>query len=98
MKDPGLEAIKQAQSDGRWETAYDSTKNSKVPADFQAALDGCPKARKFFEHLDGTNRYAVLFRIQTARNPEKRAGKIEQMVELLKNNKRIHEPRRRSNP
>jgi len=96
MKDPGLEAIKQAQSDGRWETAYDSAKNSKVPPDFRAALDACPKAQAFFEELDGTNRYAVLFRIQTATKPETRARKIEQMVELLKNNKRIHEPRRRS--
>lgn len=96
MKDPGLEAIKQAQSDGRWETAYDSAKTSKVPPDFQAALDASSKARKFFEGLDGANRYAVLFRIQTATKPETRARKIEQMVELLKNNKRIHEPRRQS--
>lgn len=96
MKGPGLEAIKKAQSDGRWETAYDSAKNSKVPADFQAALDGCPKAQEFFEHLDGTNRYAVLFRIQTATKAETRARKIEQMVELLKNKKRIHEARRQS--
>lgn len=96
MKDPGLEAIKQAQTDGRWETAYDSAKTSKVPPDFQTALDACPKARAFFGGLDGTNRYAVLFRIQTATKPETRARKIEQMVELLKNNKRIHEPRRRS--
>jgi uncharacterized protein YdeI (YjbR/CyaY-like superfamily) len=96
MKDPGLEAIKLAQRDGRWETAYDSAKTSKVPADFQAALDVCRKARKFFDALDGTNRYAVLFRIQTATKPETRARKIEQMVELLKNNKRIHETRRRS--
>lgn len=96
MKDPGLEAIKQAQSDGRWQTAYDSAKTSKVSPDFQAALDACPEAREFFEELDSTNRYAVLFRIQTATNAEKRARKIEQMVELLKNKKRIHEPRSRS--
>jgi uncharacterized protein YdeI (YjbR/CyaY-like superfamily) len=96
MKDPGMEAIKLAQSDGRWETAYDSAKNSKVPPDFQAALGNCSKAQKCFEGLDGTNRYAVLFRIQTATKPETRTRKIEQMVELLKNNKRIHEPRRQS--
>lgn len=94
MKEPGLEMIKQAQSDGRWETAYDSAKNSKVPADFQAVLDANPKALAFFEALDGTNRYAVLFRIQTAVKAETRSRKIQELVEMLKRNERIHEPRR----
>src|SRR5438270_9393875 len=62
MKPAGHDAIKQARSNGRWESAYDSPSAASVPADFQAALDASPRANAFFENLDRANRYAILFR------------------------------------
>ena len=90
MKPAGLEEIGRAKLDGRWDAAYDSAGNSSVPGDFQSALDGNTRARNFFETLDSRNRYAVLFRIQTAKNAETRAKKIEQFVQMLERHEKIH--------
>jgi uncharacterized protein YdeI (YjbR/CyaY-like superfamily) len=93
MKAAGLEAVEAARRNGTWEAAYDSPKSAKVSADFQAALDAHPRAREFFQSLDGANRYAVLFRIQTVKKAETRARKIREFVQMLERNERIHEPR-----
>jgi uncharacterized protein YdeI (YjbR/CyaY-like superfamily) len=94
MKVAGREAVEAAKKDGRWEAAYDSPKGAKVPKDFQTALKARPKALKFFEDLDGANRYAVLFRIQTAKKAETRVRKIREFVEMLERNETIHQPRK----
>jgi uncharacterized protein YdeI (YjbR/CyaY-like superfamily) len=94
MKAAGLEAVEAARKDGRWDAAYDSPKGAKIPTDFQAALDESPRAREFFATLDGANRYAVLFRIQTVKKAETRSRKIREFVEMLERNERIHEPRK----
>jgi uncharacterized protein YdeI (YjbR/CyaY-like superfamily) len=95
MKAAGLEAVDAARKDGRWNAAYDSPKRAKIPPDFQAALDASPRAREFFTALDGANRYAVLFRIQTVKKAETRARKIWEFVEMLERNERIHGPRKK---
>jgi uncharacterized protein YdeI (YjbR/CyaY-like superfamily) len=94
MKSAGLEAVDAAKIDGRWDAAYDSPKGAKVSPDFQAALDASPRAREFFAVLDGANRYAVLFRIQTAKKAETRARKIRELVEMLERKETIHAPRK----
>jgi uncharacterized protein YdeI (YjbR/CyaY-like superfamily) len=94
MKSAGLKAIETAKENGSWESAYDSPRSAEVPTDLQAALDASPRAREFFQSLDRANRYAVLFRIQTAKKTVTRAAKIRQFVEMLERNRRIHEPRK----
>ena len=94
MKPAGLEAIAAAKACGRWESAYDSPKGSKIPPDFQSALDANPRARNFFATLDSANRYAVLFRIQTVKKAETRTRKIVEFIAMLKRHERIHAPRR----
>lgn len=59
--------------------------------DFQLALDGNAQAKNFFETLDRRNRYAVLFRIQTAKTAETRERKILQFVQMLERHEKIHE-------
>jgi uncharacterized protein YdeI (YjbR/CyaY-like superfamily) len=93
MKAAGLAAVEAAKKDGRWEAAYDSPKTSTVPEDFQSALNASKSERKFFESLDGANRYALLFRIQTVKKPETRARKTREFVEMLERGERIHEAR-----
>ena len=83
MQPAGLAAIQQAQADGRWEQAYDSPRNATVPDDLQRALDENPAAAVFFAELTGSNRYAVLYRIQDAKKSETRARRIQQFVEKL---------------
>jgi len=91
MKPAGLAAIENAKTNGRWDAAYDSPAGSTVPRDFQAALDANPRAKAFFKTLNSANRYAVLWRIQTAKRAETRARKIEQFIEMLNKGEKIHE-------
>lgn len=90
MKPPGLEQIERAKQDGRWEAAYDSPSRATVPEDLSAALAANPRAAAFFSTLDATNRYAVLFRIHTAKKAETRARRIAQFVEMLGRHKKLH--------
>ena len=91
MMPAGQQAIEQARSNGRWESAYDSPSRASVPDDFQAALKISPKAKRFFETLDRANRYAVLFRIQTAKRPETRARNILKFIAMLERGEKIHQ-------
>ena len=91
MKPSGLRAIEAAKQDGRWAAAYEGQKTISVPEDFQAALDKNQKDKAFFTTLKGANRYAFLFRIQTAKKAETRAKRIQQFVEMLERNEKFHE-------
>ncbi len=90
MKPAGLAAIEQAKRNGRWDAAYDSHSTAAVPDDLQAALDQNPKAQAFFATLDSTNRYAILFRLQTAKKAETRARRLEQFVRMLEKHEKLH--------
>jgi uncharacterized protein YdeI (YjbR/CyaY-like superfamily) len=90
MRPAGLKEIARAKKDGRWAAAYDSPSNASVPEDLQAALDKNPRAKAFFATLDRGNRYAVLFRIQTAKKADTRAKRIEQFVQMLARNEKVH--------
>jgi uncharacterized protein YdeI (YjbR/CyaY-like superfamily) len=90
MESAGMEAIEDAKADRRWDAAYDSPSGATVPDDFQAALDSNPQAAAFFEGLDRANRYAILWRIQTAKRAETRARRIEQFVAMLGRHEKIH--------
>jgi uncharacterized protein YdeI (YjbR/CyaY-like superfamily) len=90
MQPSGLAQVERAKADGRWDAAYDGVQSATVPDDLQAALDAQPKARKFFAKLDSANRYAVLWRVQTAKKPETRAKRIETLVSMLARGEKIH--------
>jgi uncharacterized protein YdeI (YjbR/CyaY-like superfamily) len=86
----GLAAIEEARRNGQWEAAYDGSRTMEVPPDFQAGLDANPAARTFFEALDRANRYAFLYRIQTAKKPETRERRIGQFLEMLGRGEKLH--------
>jgi uncharacterized protein YdeI (YjbR/CyaY-like superfamily) len=90
MQAAGLAEIERAKEDGRWDAAYDSARTSQVPEDLEAAFRTNPKAGAFFETLNAQNRYAVLFRIQTATKPETRKKRIEAFVEMLSRNEKFY--------
>jgi len=93
MHAPGLREVERAKHDGRWERAYDGARTAGVPADVEAAFAKNARARKFFESLDSANRYAILYRVQTAKKAETRAARVEQFVAMCARGETIH-PRR----
>jgi len=90
MKAAGLAAIENAKQNGRWEGAYDSPSGASVPSDFQDELDKSPAARAFFATLNGANRYAILFRIQTAKKAETRVRRIQEFISMLEKKETLY--------
>lgn len=90
MRDAGFAQIEAAKADGRWAHAYDGARTSAVPGDLLTALEAEPKAKAFFATVNATNRYAVLWRIQTAVKPETRAKRIANLVAMLARGEVVH--------
>lgn len=83
MREPGLAEVRKAQEDGRWAGAYESQKTWSVPADFTAALDADPEAKRVFDALDKTARYLVVLPVLQARTPASRTARIRQALRSL---------------
>jgi uncharacterized protein YdeI (YjbR/CyaY-like superfamily) len=90
MKPAGLAEVERAKRDGRWSAAYDSPSRMAVPRDLQAVLNRNAKAKKFFGTLDSRNRYAILFRLQTAKRADTRTRRITRFVEMLARNEKLY--------
>lgn len=90
MRPAGQATVDLAKQDGRWEAAYASQRTMTVPPDFQAALDGNLAARDFFDTLNRANRYAFLFRIETAKKAETRARRIQEFIAMLERHEQLH--------
>lgn len=86
MQAPGLSEIELAKSDGRWDAAYESQANATIPDDLTAALKANPRAGEFFASLNKAERYAVLWRLMTAKSPEVRSARLQKMIETLTDN------------
>jgi uncharacterized protein YdeI (YjbR/CyaY-like superfamily) len=91
----GVAEIERAKSDGRWATAYAGAAAIEVPEDFAAALAAKPEAAAMFESLSGQNRYALLYRLATAKRAETRARRLEQFVAMLARGETIYPQRPR---
>lgn len=90
MQPEGLRQVERAKADGRWDAAYHSQSAITVPDDLQRELDNNPQAQQFFNTLNSQNRYAILFRISTARKPETRAARIQKFMDMLSKQERIY--------
>jgi len=90
MKPSGMKEIDAAKADGRWEKAYDSPANMKIPEDFMKRLTKDKKAFKFFQSLNRTNLYAIAWRLQTAKKPETREKRITQIIEMFSKGEKFH--------
>jgi uncharacterized protein YdeI (YjbR/CyaY-like superfamily) len=95
MEAPGLAEVERARQDGRWRRAYAGARQAEVSADLAAALARNSRARAFFEALDGANRYAILYRVQTAKKPETRADRIARFVAMCARGETLHPTRRK---
>jgi uncharacterized protein YdeI (YjbR/CyaY-like superfamily) len=90
MTAAGMKEVEAAKKDGRWERAYDMSKDMKVPADFLKELRKDKKAYAFFETLNKANTYAIAWRLQTAKKPETREKRFKAMLEMMKKGKKLH--------
>src|SRR5499427_5510111 len=83
MQPAGKAVIEQARSDGRWRAAYAGSATIEVPDDFAQALAAEPRAEATFALLTRQNRYAILYRLATAKRPETRSRHLTEFVAML---------------
>lgn len=90
MRPGGLAEIQSAKADGRWAAAYAPASRAEVPADLQVALKKSPAAASFFVTLTGANRYAILYRIGSVKQPETRSRRIAEFVGMLERGETVY--------
>jgi uncharacterized protein YdeI (YjbR/CyaY-like superfamily) len=66
-----------------------------MPDDLAEALAADPRAAATFERLSSRNRYAILYRLVTAKRPETRSRRLADFVEMLARGETIYPQRRR---
>lgn len=90
MTEHGLAHVTAAQADGRWDRAYGSGKDLKIPDDLQAAIDADPQAKAMLGKLSEQNRFAMAFRTHNIKTPSGRRKKIETFVAMLRRGETIY--------
>jgi len=96
MHSAGVAEMERAKADGRWEAAYAGPATIEVPDDLAAALAAEPKAQALFDVLTSQNRYAVLYRVTTAKRADTRARRIEEFVAMLARGETPYPQKRRA--
>lgn len=90
MTEHGVRQVEAAKAGGRWDRAYASGRNMKIPADLQAAIEAEPKAKAMLATLSAQNRFSLAFRAQNMKTEAGRKKKIETFVAMLKRGETIY--------
>lgn len=88
MTPAGLVHVEAAKIDGRWNAAYAGGTEAQVPRDFLDALT--PSAATTYASLNAQNRFAIYYRLTTAKRPETRAKRIQDFVAMLARGERFY--------
>lgn len=90
MHPAGLAVVERAKSNGQWDKAYAPAKRITVPSDLESALKKNKNAAAFFKTLTGSNRYAILHRLHTAKKEETRAKRLALFMGMLERGETIY--------
>ncbi len=90
MTEHGLTHVEAAKADGRWQRAYGSGQNMKIPGDLQEAINANPNARDILAKLSEQNRFALAFRTHNMKTEAGRKKKIDNFVAMLSRRETIY--------
>ena len=83
MHPAGQAEIDRAKADGRWDAAYGGPAEMETPPELERAFLADPEARTRFDRLTAQNRYAILYRVATAKRPDTRTRRADEYVSML---------------
>ena len=95
MTEHGMKQVEAAKADGRWDKAYGSGRDLRIPPDLQAAIDAEPAAAEMLGKLTEQNRFALAFRVHNLKTEAARNRKIDAFVEMLKRGETIYPQKRK---
>ena len=87
MTPVGLAKVEAAQRDGSW-TRLDAVEAFEMPPDLEAALAENEVARRNFEAFPPSTRKGLLFWITSAKRPETRTRRLEELLRLAAEGRR----------
>ncbi|HQV40153.1 MAG: YdeI/OmpD-associated family protein [Flavobacteriales bacterium] len=90
MRPAGLATVRIAKANGQWDHAYAPARTITIPPELQAALMKNKKAAAFFKTLTGSNRYAILHRLHTAKKEETRTKRLALYIGMMERGETIH--------
>jgi uncharacterized protein YdeI (YjbR/CyaY-like superfamily) len=90
MRSQGIAQVEAAKADGRWKQAYSPPSEARVPSDFLRELKKDKIAEAFFKTLNKANLYAIVYRLETAKKPETRERRFNQILAMMKDGKKFH--------
>lgn len=90
MKPRGLEEVEAAKADDRWKNAYDPGSTMEMPKDFLTRLACNKTAEAFFRTLNKSNTYAIAWRLTTAKRPETREKRMNEILAMLGRKEKLH--------
>ncbi|HEU4675434.1 MAG TPA: YdeI/OmpD-associated family protein [Motilibacteraceae bacterium] len=96
MQPRGHAEVERARGDGRWDAAYAGPATIEVPPDLAAALAADPAAQEAFAGLSSQNRFAILYRLGTAKRAETRERRIVEFVAMLARGETFYPQEQRS--
>lgn len=90
MMPRGFVEFEKAKNDGRLDKAYDSHTTMQDAEDLLNELKKDKEANAFYESLNKSNKFAINFRLQTAKKPETRTKRMNEILKMLKAKKKFH--------
>lgn len=87
MAEAGLAAIEIAKQNGSW-TSLDTVEELIIPADLELAFEKQRGSRDYFVGLSKSMRKMMLYWIESARRPETRQKRIDELAELAAQGKK----------
>jgi len=90
MRPSGQRHVDAAKADRRWDAAYASPSNVRVPPDVLAAIRGNPKALATFRSLNRVNVYAIAYRMHHIKTAARRAQKLVEITAMLARGESFH--------
>ena len=89
MHPAGLAKVEAARADGRWDAAYSGGKTSEIPQDFLDLVAQDIAALATYQTLNAANRYAIYYRLTSAKKPETRTKRMGEILAKLTAGERI---------
>ncbi len=87
MTPAGLKCIEIAKENGSW-TILDTVEEQLVPADLELAFENNVGSKAYFESLSKSVRKMILYWVVSAKRPETRQKRIEEIAELAAQGKK----------
>ena len=84
MTDAGMKEVDAAKGDGRWERAYARARDMTAPKELEDLLDADESAKRTYDALPKSDKFAVCWRVATLKTEAGRMKKAKGFVELLK--------------